>query len=149
MDHDTNTCTLRQWPASAREVIQVRPGTISDGGGGRGGGGGCCPLQTQYEKWGPFNWPALFKYVITGYNLWPRRVSTRSHPLWDTLASATWGSARENWAYVIFNISSIHFAVSLRPLKLCPSNLLHILPDHFTTAFCCRMFFIYSLGGST
>ena len=58
-----------------------------------------------------------------------------------------WGSARENWAYVIFNISSIHLAVSLRPLKLCPSNLLHILPDHFTTAFCCRMFFIYSLGG--
>ena len=58
-----------------------------------------------------------------------------------------WGSARENWAYVIFNISSIHFAVSLRPVKLCPSNLLHILPDHFTTAFCCRMFFIYSLGG--
>ena len=58
-----------------------------------------------------------------------------------------WGSARENWAYVIFNISSIHFAVSLRPLKLCPSNSLHILPDHFTTAFCCRMFFIYSLGG--
>ena len=58
-----------------------------------------------------------------------------------------WGSARENWAYVIFNISSIHLAVSLRPLKLCPSNLLHILPDHFTTAFCCRMFFFYSLGG--
>ena len=58
-----------------------------------------------------------------------------------------WGSARENWAYVIFNISSIQFAVSLRPLKLCPSNLLHILPDHFSTAFCCRMFFIYSLGG--
>ena len=29
-----------------------------------------------------------------------------------------WGSARENWAYVIFNISSIHFVVSLRPLKL-------------------------------
>ena len=58
-----------------------------------------------------------------------------------------WGSARENWAYVIFNSSSIHFAVSLRPLKLCPSNILHILPDHFTTAFCCRMFFVYSLGG--
>ena len=19
------------------------------------GGGGCCPLQTQYKKWGPFN----------------------------------------------------------------------------------------------
>ena len=40
MDHDTNTCTLRQWPASARGVIQVRPGTISGGGGGGGGGGG-------------------------------------------------------------------------------------------------------------
>ena len=54
MDHDTNTCTLRQWPASARGVIQVRPGTIIGGGGGGGGGGGsCCPLQTQYEKWGP------------------------------------------------------------------------------------------------
>ena len=62
-------------------------------------------------------------------------------------AACNWGIAKENWAYVIFNISSIHFAVSLRPLKLCPSNLLHILPGYFTTAFCCRMFFIYSLGG--
>ena len=43
MDHDTNTCTLLKWPASARGVIQVRPGTISGegrGGGGGGGGGG-------------------------------------------------------------------------------------------------------------
>ena len=40
MDHDTNTCTLRQWPASARGVIQVRPGTISGGVGGGGGVGG-------------------------------------------------------------------------------------------------------------
>ena len=39
MDHDTNICTLRQWPASARGVIQVRPGTIS--------GGSCCPLQIR------------------------------------------------------------------------------------------------------
>ena len=41
----------------ASGVIQVRPGTISGvvGVGGGGGGGGCCPLQTQYEKWGSFN----------------------------------------------------------------------------------------------
>ena len=32
-------------------------------------------------------------------------------------ADAKWGSARESWAYVIFNISSILFAVSLRPLR--------------------------------
>ena len=60
MDHDTNTCTLRLWPASARGggggVIQVRLGTISGGGGG---GGELLSAsnsdQTQYEKWRPFN----------------------------------------------------------------------------------------------
>ena len=31
MDHDTNTCTLRQWPASARGVIQVRPDREGEG----------------------------------------------------------------------------------------------------------------------
>ena len=44
------------------------------------------------------------------------------------------------------NISSIHFAVPLRPLKLCPSNLIHILQDHFTTAVYCHIIFVYSLG---
>ena len=57
MDHDTNTCTLRQWPASARGVIQVRLGTISGGGGGVGVGGELLSAsdQTQYEKWRPLN----------------------------------------------------------------------------------------------
>ena len=40
------------------------------GGGGGGGGAGCSPLQTQYEKWGPFNClaQAYSVDVITGYN---------------------------------------------------------------------------------
>ena len=36
-----------------------------------------------------------------------------------------------NWAFVIFN--NISFAVSLRPLNSCSSNLINILQDHFTT----------------
>ena len=86
MDHDTNTCTLRQWPASARGVIQVRPGTITGGGGG-GGGGSCYPLQTQYEKWGPLIvWHRAYSTLL----LLPVTIMAEDpeHPLWDTLASA-------------------------------------------------------------
>ena len=52
MDHDTNTCTLRQWPASARGVIQVRPGTIIGGGGGGGGGGELLSASDPIRKVG-------------------------------------------------------------------------------------------------
>ena len=54
MDHDTNTCTLRQWPASARGVIQVRPGTIIGGGGG-GGGGVAVRFRPNTKSGGPLN----------------------------------------------------------------------------------------------
>ena len=57
-----------------------------------------------------------------------------------------WGSSRENWAFVIFSISSIHFAVLLLPLKPCPSNLIHILQVHFTTVVYCCIIFVYFLG---
>ena len=70
MDHDTNTCILRQWPASARGVIQARPGTIS---GGRGGGGGGVAVRFRSDPIGKVEalslfgiGPTLFKYVITG-----------------------------------------------------------------------------------
>ena len=44
------------------------------------------------------------------------------------------GTVQEKIGRLRFSTSSIHFAVSLRPLKLCPSNLIHtcILQDHFT-----------------
>ena len=86
MDHDTNTCTLRQWPASARGVIQVRPGTIIGGGGG-GGGGVAVRFRPNTKSGGPLIvWHRAYSTLL----LLPVTIMAEDpeHPLWDTLASA-------------------------------------------------------------
>ena len=82
MDHDTNTCTLRQWPASARGVIQVRPGTII------GGGGELLSASDPIRKVGGplIVWHRAYSTLL----LLPVTIMAEDpeHPLWDTLASA-------------------------------------------------------------
>ena len=54
MDHDTNTCTLRQWPASARggDSGQARYDNWGGGGGGGGGGGELLSASDPIRKVG-------------------------------------------------------------------------------------------------
>ena len=93
MDHDTNTCTLRQWPAypgfhSAKGVIQVGPGTISVyvcvWGGGGGGVGGAVRFRSNTKSGGPLIvWHRAYsiKYRL---QFWLRGMKYPEHPLWDT-----------------------------------------------------------------
>ena len=87
MDHDTNTCTLRQWPASARGVIQVRPGTIIGGGGGEV----AIRFRPITKSGGPLIvWHRAYSTLL----LLPVTIMAEDpeHPLWDTLASAIYGT---------------------------------------------------------